>query len=115
MIASTTDDPTPRTIAASPLAHLLLLPRSLLILSSSLYSSHLHGIRAQTKDEVSIDGENGDKVANGDLIGQAEVVDKLRGGSWTGHREVRTSLTFRTAEKVLKGGAFSSQRGMARK
>jgi alkylated DNA repair protein alkB family protein 6 len=112
MTASITDDPAPRVIAATPLAHMLILPRSLLVLSSSLYTSHLHGIRAQTKDVVhqgeGVGGSKGDLIVNADLLGNAEITDALRDGSWTGDRGVRTSLTFRTADKVLKGGGAAN-------
>ncbi|WVQ97898.1 hypothetical protein IAU59_005015 [Kwoniella sp. CBS 9459] len=112
-----------RPIAAIPLAHLLLMPRSLLILSSSLYTSHLHAITSRTKDVVypspRTDQEtdtastpegreaNGVTIANTDLLGDAEVVDAIRNGRWEGERGTRTSLTFRHAEKVLKGGVAS--------
>lgn len=103
-----------RPIAAIPLAHLLVLPRSLLILSSSLYTSHLHGITARSLDVIRQPG-NGDGegvvVANAELVGDSTVVDALRSGSWQGERGVRTSLTFRQAEKVLKGGAFQMALG----
>ena len=108
-----------RPIAAIPLAHLLLLPRSLLILSSSLYASHLHGISARTEDVVirrnhAQDHSNGDgvQIVNTDLLGDASVIDALRdNGQWTGIRETRTSLTFRHVEKVLKGGIFAMNHG----
>ncbi|WVR09718.1 hypothetical protein IAU60_006794 [Kwoniella sp. DSM 27419] len=106
-----------RPIAAVPLAHLLLMPRSLLILSSTLYTSHLHAIGSRTKDTVMPSGDNLAKVdssvearveiANVDLLGNAAVVDAIKAGGWEGDRGTRTSLTFRHAEKVLKGGAMS--------
>ncbi|WVF69847.1 hypothetical protein IAT40_004628 [Kwoniella sp. CBS 6097] len=112
-----------RPIAAIPLAHLLLMPRSLLILSSSLYTSHLHAITPGTKDVVypippRTDSENnvteqdsnrvdGVHIVNADLLGDAEVVDAIKNGRWEAERGTRTSLTFRHAEKVLKGGVAS--------
>jgi alkylated DNA repair protein alkB family protein 6 len=102
-----------KPIAAIPLANLLLMPRSLLILSSSLYTSHLHAIAARTSDVV-IDRGAADRrddevvVANQPLIGDSSVLDKIREeGRWIGERGTRTSLTFRHAEKVLKGKAFA--------
>jgi alkylated DNA repair protein alkB family protein 6 len=105
-----------RPIAAIPLAHLLLLPRSLLILSSSLYTSHLHGISARTEDVIrsvpALPDAEVVAIANADLLGDATIIDSLRDkGSWNGVRGTRTSLTFRQAEKVLKGGAFSMALG----
>jgi len=109
-----------RPIAAIPLAHLLLMPRSLLVLSSSLYVSHLHGISANTRDTVVLDVEKAKEgdvvVANKDLIGDSEVIDRLtEEGRWSKDRETRTSLTFRRAEKVLKGGAFAMAMGGLRR
>jgi alkylated DNA repair protein alkB family protein 6 len=92
-----------RTVAAIPLAQLLLLPRSLLILSSSLYASHLHGIAERSVDDIK-DINGG--VANMELIGDSGVLDGLRAGDWRRERGERISLTFRHAEKVIKGGAL---------
>lgn len=92
-----------RTVAAVPLAQLLLLPRSLLILSSSLYASHLHGIAERSVDDIK-DINGG--VANMELIGDSEVLDGLRAGDRKKERGERISLTLRHAEKVVKGGAL---------
>jgi len=106
---------TGQPIAAIPLAHLLLLPRSLLVLSSSLYAAHLHGIAPRSEDIVVTElpkspGEV--RIVNGFLLGDASIVDSLREtGHWEGRRGVRTSLTFRHAQKVLKGGAFNMTPG----
>lgn len=96
-----TEDSSGRPIAAIPLAHLLLLPRSLLILSGSLYASHLHGISARALDLV-VPSD----IANLDLLGDSEVVDAIKAGGWMKSRGVRTSLTFRHAQKVVKGDAL---------
>ena len=110
-----TDQASP--IAAIPLAHLLLLPRSLLIVSSSLYTSHLHGIAARSEDVVRLypsdpPGPRDAVIANADLLGDATIVDSLRDtGRWVGQRASRTSLTFRHVAKVVKGGAFSMALG----
>jgi alkylated DNA repair protein alkB family protein 6 len=45
-------------------------------------------------------------VANMDLVGDAEVLDGLRDGTWSRERGERISLTFRHANKVVKGGAL---------
>ena len=125
MIATPQDTPSlpgtdGRPIAAIPLAHLLIMPRSLLILSSSLYVSHLHGISSNTSDTVVADAEDAKDgavtIANKGLIGDSAVMDSLReDGRWTADRETRTSLTFRRAEKVLKGGAFAMALGGLRR
>jgi alkylated DNA repair protein alkB family protein 6 len=47
-------------------------------------------------------------IANRDQLGDSSILDELRErGRWTGERGIRTSLTFRHAEKVLKGGMFA--------
>ncbi|WVW78629.1 hypothetical protein I302_100588 [Kwoniella bestiolae CBS 10118] len=104
--------PEGKTIAAIPLAHLLLMPRSLLVLSSSLYTSHLHSISSTAKDIIvrapssNAEGEDrGVMISNTELLGDPDIVDALtRDGRWVGERTKRISLTFRRAEKVLKGG-----------
>lgn len=45
-------------------------------------------------------------VANMDLVGDSEVLDGLKAGYWKRERGERISLTFRHAEKVVKGGAL---------
>lgn len=107
-----------RPIAAIPLAHILLQPRSLLVLADTLYQTHLHGITGRTEDLLG-NGEGREKVVNADLAGIRSTVAENASASnperseeedveweWTGHRGARTSLTFRRAKKVLKGGAF---------
>lgn len=87
--ADPTDESQGRPIAAIPLAQLFLERRSLLIISSSLYTSHLHGIKAVEKDTIG-------QVANGNLLGSpVEEGTEIERGT-------RTSLTFRAAERVLK-------------
>ncbi|WVQ76850.1 hypothetical protein IAR50_006524 [Cryptococcus sp. DSM 104548] len=113
------NDDEARPVAAVPLAHLLLLPRSLLIMSSSLYVSHLHGIGEKAKDSVKSGGiasENEVVIANADLLGEADIVDHLRQGqTWVRERGTRTSLTFRRALRVVKGGALGKAMGALRR
>lgn len=149
-----------RSIAAVPLGHVLLMPRSLFILSGSLYSSHLHGIEARERDsfiappraeEAGADEQTGTEgvgepveaagattpatgdgasagggalppstakakaeasvVANASLLG----LDALPRDAFTYERGTRVSLTFRHANKVLKGGAFAMAAGGLRR
>jgi alkylated DNA repair protein alkB family protein 6 len=83
-----------RPIAAIPLAHILLEPRSLLVITSSLYTSHLHGIQPLEADIIG--GADGVEIANRALLGQS-----VEDGAVL-QRSTRTSLTFRAAERVLK-------------
>lgn len=157
MIA-TTEDNSGRSIAAVPLGHVLLMPRSLFILTGSLYSSHLHGIEARERDSfiaprrdasgaaiadaappagtksdtdeaTPADGEapapvseplppstakakaEATVVANASLIG----LDALPRDAYEYERATRVSLTFRHANKVLKGGAFAMAVGGLRR
>lgn len=108
-----------RAIAAVPLGHVLLMPRSLFILSGSAYSAHLHGIAERSADwvvrdaavqssTVDADGAPPVVVANAPLLGDAEVQAAIASdGGWRAERGTRVSLTFRHAERVLKGGAFA--------
>jgi hypothetical protein len=45
-------------------------------------------------------------IANTDLIGDATTLDALRDGTWREDRGERISLTFRHANRVIKGGAL---------
>ncbi|KAK6903899.1 hypothetical protein I203_107409 [Kwoniella mangroviensis CBS 8507] len=102
-----------KTIAAIPMAHLLLMPRSLLVLSSSLYTSHLHSIASRETDTIirapsddsTKEGQVGVVISNSELLGDPDILDALsKDGRFTAERGKRISLTFRKAEKVLKGG-----------
>lgn len=102
-----------KAVAAVPLGHVLLLPRSLFVLTGSLYQSHLHGIAEREGDTVVDAGrENGQAdavvVSNTALLANPEIEAAIRSPEgWTAKRDTRTSVTFRRAEKVLKGGAFA--------
>lgn len=98
-----------------PLARIYLEPRSLLILSSSLYASHLHGISETTKDiltaptsdATSQDSEDAPNasvpVANLGLLDPAIQEIIARDGRYVSERGTRVSLTFRKVERVMKG------------
>ncbi|TXT08690.1 hypothetical protein VHUM_02818 [Vanrija humicola] len=108
-----------RAIAAVPLGHVLLMPRSLFVLTGSAYTAHLHGIAERSadwvvrdesvqKDTVDADGAPPVVVANAGLLGDPKVQAAIQSDAgWTAERGTRVSLTFRHAEKVLKGGAFA--------
>lgn len=64
------------------------------------------------------DADDGDvvAVANAELLGDPAVMESLRdGGVWVKERGVRTSLTFRHAQKVIKGGALGKVMGNMRR
>lgn len=74
MIASEEGDPGGRVIAAVPLGHVLLMPRSLFILTGTLYTDHLHGIVGRDGDTVvaGLDAEGEQRKTD---EGQATDVD----------------------------------------
>jgi alkylated DNA repair protein alkB family protein 6 len=112
-----------RTIAAVPLARIYLAPRSLLIMSSSLYTTHLHGISPITEDiitsnthttrqagdaaEVEYTQESRVPVVNLDML-PSEIQDAVRDkGEFRSERGKRTSLTFRRVTRVMRGGGLA--------
>ncbi len=131
---SATDDHPHRTeakpIAAIPMASIYLEPRSLYIMSSALYTSHLHGVLRGTTDTLRDDrrglsAEEGEAAIRADgteaqrdrvnasagvaVANQALLSEEVRSplerdGTYTATRATRTSLTFRKVDKVFKGG-----------
>ncbi|BEJ10637.1 hypothetical protein CspHIS471_0100590 [Cutaneotrichosporon sp. HIS471] len=125
-----------KAIAAVPLGHVLLMPRSLFILTGSLYGSHLHGIASRERDSFiapvrETEASAADPAAEGDALppstdkakADADVIanahllglDALPRDAFTYERGTRVSLTFRHANKVLKGGAFGLAAGGLRR
>ncbi|GMK59731.1 hypothetical protein CspeluHIS016_0803370 [Cutaneotrichosporon spelunceum] len=124
-----------RAIAAVPLGHVLLMPRSLFILTGSLYSSHLHGIAARERDsfiaperesevpataqaaEDALPRSTNKAKAEANVVANASLagLDTLPRDAFAYERRARTSLTFRHANKVLKGGAFGLATGGLRR
>lgn len=147
--ATTTTEETPerrsangkegRTIAKVPLARVYLAPRSLLVMSSALYTTHLHGISEITEDIItSLPATNGttagpvpthpegqtpdDTTASGGGRGRtavpvanlgllaSEIQRTVRDtGSYVSPRGTRVSLTFRRVGRVMKGGALGGK------
>jgi len=88
-----------RSIDKDPVLSMLLEPRSLVITTSELYTSHLHGIDDVQEDTFG--PESGITIANAELLANGvmkEIVEK--GG--TLRRETRYSLTCRDVEKVAR-------------
>ncbi|KAI0742945.1 hypothetical protein C8Q80DRAFT_1273523 [Daedaleopsis nitida] len=104
---------TGRPIDPTPVLSLLLEPRSLVITTAALYTSHLHGIDEVTEDSFAPGGRSpGEKIANAGLLhGQAERTAVGDGG--TLERGLRYSLTCRDVEKVTAAGGalFRKLRG----
>jgi alkylated DNA repair protein alkB family protein 6 len=113
-----------RPIHPQPVASLLLEPRSLVITSDDLYSTHLHGIDAVATDHLAAHGpdrqsvsfgvaDSADetvamRVANWEMLGgDDEIVRVVREGGVL-KRGTRTSLTCRVVERVASSGIGGS-------
>ncbi|KAH8104126.1 hypothetical protein BXZ70DRAFT_888551 [Cristinia sonorae] len=103
-LSAPTSEARGKSIDKTPVLSMLLEPRSLVITTSSLYTSHLHGIDDVHEDlfyQGDVESSVGTKltVANADLLADEGVKDVvLKGGVLK--REVRYSLTCRDVEKV---------------
>ncbi|KAG2143988.1 hypothetical protein BD769DRAFT_1650339 [Suillus cothurnatus] len=88
-----------RSIDPVPLLSLFLEPRSVVVTTGELYTSHLHGI-----DEVDADTFTGDEIVNRHMIQDETIVGIIESGG-TVERTTRYSLTCRDVEKVASGKA----------
>ncbi|KAI0791046.1 hypothetical protein C8Q75DRAFT_759099 [Abortiporus biennis] len=96
-----------KSIDKTPIFSLLLEPRSLVITTSSLYTTHLHGIDDLEEDVFLSPGDHtGDdlstqaiRIANVNLLAGQKEREILRDGGVL-KREVRYSLTCRDVERV---------------
>lgn len=99
-----------RGIDPKPVVTVLLEPRSMVITSSSLYTSHLHGIQDLEEDILlPMDDDSGPRVAGLDVpIANWGMLAGSRGAGsgCTLKRGTRYSLTCRDVEKVAGGKAF---------
>ncbi|KAF8310691.1 hypothetical protein DL93DRAFT_2149836 [Clavulina sp. PMI_390] len=108
---------TPRPIHPQPVLSLLLEPRSLVITSDNLYTSHLHGIDGVDEDHFVAhslaDGSNPDvnsaehsagiRVANWNILGgEDEALARAVREGGVVKRSIRTSLTCRVVDKVTQ-------------
>lgn len=112
----------PRIIDKTPVLSLLLEPRSLVITSQDLYTSHLHGLDGITEDIFAPHSrpnskkpnehsnpnslnEEGIRVVNWEMVHDDDMKRVLAQGGVL-KRGTRTSLTCRVVEKVrsLGGG-----------
>ncbi|KAI0651109.1 hypothetical protein C8Q79DRAFT_931487 [Trametes meyenii] len=102
-----------RPIDPNPVLSLLLESRSLVITTSSLYTSHLHGIDELQSDSFVLDGRAPqERIANFEVLRGSSVKDAIVSGG-TLERGMRFSLTCRDVEKVAAGGGalFKRLRG----
>ena len=101
------DQSSPRTgrpIDPKPILTLLLEPRSLVITTSSLYSSHLHGIEELFEDKFDIDGTTPQqRIANFDALKDPKARGAIEAGGIL-ERGLRYSLTCRDVERVSTAG-----------
>ncbi|PIL25809.1 hypothetical protein GSI_11562 [Ganoderma sinense ZZ0214-1] len=104
---------TGRPIDPTPVLAVLLEPRSLVITTSALYVSHLHGIDGLLEDKFEEDGRPPqERIANYDLLRGAAERAAIANGSIL-ERGLRYSLTCRDVEKVaaMGGALFKRLRG----
>ena len=78
-----------------PAYRILQEPRSLLIMTDTLYTDHLHGI-ADISEDVNL---NESTIANWNLLGNTALFQ-----DGINRRDIRTSLTYRDVMKVSKLG-----------
>ena len=93
-----------RAIDNSPAVSVLLEPRSLVITTGSLYTSHLNGIDDLTEDVLPAP-INGPRIANADLLGGSQARDFVFNGGVL-QRKTRYSLTCRDVERVATSVPF---------
>jgi alkylated DNA repair protein alkB family protein 6 len=102
-----------RVVNPNPALSVLLEPRSVIITTSLLYTSHLHGIQELDEDTI-VPAENGGMplvgglnvpIANWNMLtGENERYVVQHGGIL--RRGTRYSLTCRDVEKVASGKTF---------
>jgi alkylated DNA repair protein alkB family protein 6 len=99
-----------RSIDSVPLLSLFLEPRSVVVTTGELYTTHLHGIDGVDADTFTGDGflllPNGShsQIVNRHMIQDETVVGIIESGG-TVERTTRYSLTCRDVEKVASGKA----------
>jgi len=116
-LATTRSDNKPslagRLVNPTPVLSLLLEPRSVIITTSSLYTSHLHGIQELDEDIIIPAGDDHMPLVGGlnvsianwhMLTGENERNIMQHGG--TLRRGTRYSLTCRDVERVASGITF---------
>ncbi|KAJ3733180.1 hypothetical protein DFJ43DRAFT_1069736 [Lentinula guzmanii] len=97
-----------RIIDHTPVMSVLLEPRSVIITSGSMYTSHLHGIGNEIVDYFTAGSDDTDPpkfadfnvtVANWRLLGRKDMKEAVINGRFL-QRSIRYSLTCRDVEKV---------------
>ena len=104
---------TGRPIDPNPILTLLLEPRSLVITTSALYESHLHGIDEVQEDSFAPASRSpGEKIANAGMLRDKTAKEAVQSGGFL-ERGLRYSLTCRDVEKVTAAGGtlFKKLRG----
>lgn len=102
-----------RVVDNAPVLSVLLEPRSVIITTSSLYTSHLHGIQETAEDilvsstvsQVPLVAGLGVPIANWDLIA-TDSYRKIGAEDIVLRRGIRYSLTCRDVERVAGGKTF---------
>ena len=107
---------------SNPVLTLLLEPRSLVITTGELYTSHLHGIEPLTTDvfpspsefrEGRQDSGVGRTIANLSLLADDRLRDTVQNGGVL-ERGTRVSLTCRDVERVVGASKFAPNARMTK-
>ncbi|KAF9559022.1 hypothetical protein CPC08DRAFT_638263 [Agrocybe pediades] len=89
-----------KTIDMTPISSVLLEPRSLIISSGTMYTSHLHGIEAVEEDIISSDtSASGTALSNLSLLQDDQIKKSILQGKPL-KRATRYSLTCRDVTRV---------------
>lgn len=113
-----------RSIDPKPILSLLLEPRSLVITTSDLYTSHLHAIEPLVQDVIPTPsttsaadmGKSGHGAFANESLIIGEKYKKVIEEGGTLERDTRISLTCRVVEKVLAiGGKRAGEKGLLRR
>lgn len=97
-----------KRIDMTPVMSVLLEPRSLVITTRELYTTHLHGINDVQIDIFPAPGDDSEfptstEIANVELISDSAMKTVVQGGGSLG-RQTRYSLTCRDIERVAGRG-----------
>ena len=112
-LAANQSSDTGRVVNPTPVLSVLLEPRSVIITTASLYTSHLHGIQELNEDIIVPAGEGqmplvgglNVPVANWHMLTGEKERNLMQNGG-TLRRETRYSLTCRDVERVAMGKTF---------
>ncbi|KAF5329403.1 hypothetical protein D9619_008974 [Psilocybe cf. subviscida] len=89
-----------KVINMDPVLSIILEPRSLVVTSGMMYTSHLHGIDAVEEDIIASSSTDGISIANLDALRDISIRKAIEEGRPL-KRGIRHSLTCRDVERTL--------------